>query len=191
MAETVTKISNDRLRDLLKFVVEFNPDEARIVLVAMKATLGVVGVGAVLTDNDVYRVPESHKLAILGIRGHLASLLVASEVAPAGLVNGVNYAVTMDAVQRAKAMNCRVKLSNLDTSLLVTDSTDDTISLSSILVEAGGKEIDLRETPHIIRGGQSLRMDVTLISNAATAAGQNAEYGILMTGLLVRTKGDV
>jgi len=186
MAETVTKISNDRLRDLLKFVVEFNPDEARIVLVAMKATLGVVGVGAVLTDNDVYRVPESHKLAILGIRGHLASLLVASEVALAGLAN-----VDLESTQRAKAMNCRVKLSNLDTSLLVTDSTDDTISLSSILVEAGGKEIDLRETPHIIRGGQSLRMDVTLISNAATAAGQNAEYGILMTGLLVRTKGDV
>lgn len=174
------KISVDKVRDFLKFVAEFNPDEAMVVLVAMKHEMVTA-----TTTNDVYRVPEDYKLAIVEIRGHLASLAADTEQV-------LTTPVVADLRNKmyGKAMNCRIKLQNLDTSIKITDGSDETISLASILVELGGKPIDLHDNPHIVKGGQSLRMDASLISGAANLLGQNTEYGVLITGILVRTKGD-
>lgn len=181
-----TQIVNDPVRDILRYIQSASPDEVRRVEFALKNSMG--GAITATTVNDVYRVPETHKLAITEIRGHLALLAITAEVAFAG---GLIADTTLLGHILAKAMNCRLQLKVNDTSLLVTDSTsDNTISLASILEIAGAKGLDWSLCPFVVKGGQTLRMDAALIDAAASIVGAATEYGIHVSGFLMRTKGD-
>jgi hypothetical protein len=183
MADNAMKIVADPYRDTLRFVMGTAPAEIMRVEVVLKAALLTA-----TTGTDTYKVPDTHRLAITSIRGHLAMLNQTAEAALA-----IPFALfTEQGKMITKANNCRIRLLNLDTKTRITDGRlDETISLASILPLAGGAPLNYDSMPHVVLGGQTLRMDATLVDNAVTVLGANTEYGVQLSGYLVRIGGDV
>lgn len=169
-----------RIRDFIRELTQIQQEEYRRVSIALYKSMSAVG-----TDFDTYRVPGTHKLAITGVRGHLAMIGMASEVLNLGNLTS-NTSVQDRALM--KAMNCRVALKNDDDNVKLTEGRD--LSLADILELAGGKELDWADAPHVIERGKTIRADMTLVQSDAYVLGGATEYGVVINGILLRTRGD-
>lgn len=170
------------IRDYQAEVLDIDTNEARRVLVALYQSNVGGGVG-----EFTYKVPSPYKLAIVGIRAHLAMLSTLTEpLAIGNLPDFVNFSERA----YAKAANCRVKLQNQDTNLYIVGDGNP-INLASMLEGVGGgKAWDLSAQPHIVLTGQTLKMDYSLIQTGAGLTDVATEYGLVLDCLLIRKGGD-
>jgi hypothetical protein len=159
---------------------DIDPEKVRALLVPMFVTLD----DTATSGYDVFRVPTTHDFVIEKILPHLALTDLANEVAtPIGnaVVAGIMDRMVM------KAANARIDLQNTDRNQKVIDGRS--LSLASIYGPAGGDPIDLKDTPHKIPAGESVRLDVALIAIGGAAANVEkgkTQYGIVLVGKLVR-----
>lgn len=172
----------EKLQEIFNAQIE----EYRRVEIPLVATLAAAG-----TTYDTYKVPAQYKLAIERISAHLALMSVATEP----LVIG-NFAAndSLDVLNRiaVKAMNCRISLINSDTSIYILGGGSDfrPTNLASLMAAFGGKERDYTDLPALVRSGETLRMDATVVQSGAGIGTISTEYGVVLSGILVRTKGD-
>lgn len=169
-------------------LTQLSPEDYRAVGVTMHATLGA----AATTGQDSFRVPTTHELVILEIRGHLALIDLDNEVLnqanPSDATKGLgNHTSNPDIVGRiaGKAMNVKVNLKNSDREQKIFDGKP--IGLADILTTIGGKALDYELTPHIVPAGETLLLELSLVQTAAPWVSGNMECGIVLTGVLVRT----
>lgn len=173
------------IRDLLVEGLDINLNEYRRV----EITLAVIQTAAG-TDKVTYKVPQNYKLMIEGCRGHLAMTAIASEVLNIG--NLTSNLSIMDRIAM-KAMNCRLQLTNNDMQLPFFENAGGSsqgLSLASILETANGRAFDWKKAPAVVLGGQTIQLDSTLIQSNDYVLGGRTEYGVVLTGLLVRARGD-
>lgn len=147
--------------------------------ITLRAALAAAG-----TATDTYRVPSDYKLIIMGIRGHLAMLNMTAETAIAGAMADV----TVNGHMLAKAMNCRLRLYDQDTNrkLFEDNGNGQGISLASLMDHVASRSPEFRYVPHTVPAGHTLRMDATLVDNAASVIGANTEYGVVLQAVLHR-----
>lgn len=150
---------------------------------------------------DIYRTPGDYALVVGEVRAHIALNSISQEYTTdkTGLlrINGMRDRVI------AKAMNARVTLVNADRDNLKLIETDITssanplgisgsLALSSLMPEAGGSPMRLIADgdvmPFLVPANERLRMTVTL-NDAMTGLGET-EYGLVLMGAFVRSRGD-
>lgn len=169
----------------------------------LRTTLASGGVSGAATlpspGVDTYRMPGDYSLIVSEIRAHVAINMPSQEAAgPSGFLTLPDY---RDRVV-AKAMNARATLVNADRDNLKaieTDSTNSaspigsfaTLALSTLLPVAGGCPLKLiSETdvmPLIVCSNERLRLTVQL-NDAETGLGAT-EYGLVLMGAFVRSRG--
>lgn len=148
---------------------------------------------------DIYRTPGDYALVIGEIRAHIALNVLSEEEDGA---TGLLQIPDMQSRVIAKAMNARVSLVNADRDnlkLIENDITNTsnplgvygTLALSTLMPVAGGSPIrfitDNDVMPFLVPANERLRMTVTL--NDATTAGPSTEYGLVLMGAFVRSRG--
>ena len=159
---------------------------------SMQRTLLVLGATlteAVITGTDKYRVDDSFIFLVNKIRAHVKS------VTP-GTTEALTYsgvAVTdPDKVRSTRMLNCQVSLALQSRNEFLIGTQGDNSSdvcLYDLSPQNGG-EIDFGEFPAIVPPGETLKLQVDLIDgDNALESAAGAEYGLLVTGLLLRRKG--
>ena len=150
---------------------------------------------------DTYRTPGDYALVVGEVRAHIAINVLSAEttVAKTGLlrVNSIQDRVI------AKAMNARVTLVNADRDnlkLIETDISNSanplgvsaSLALSSLMPEAGGSPLNLigdgDVMPFLVPANERLRLQVQL--NDAMTGMVETEYGLVLMGAFVRSRGD-
>lgn len=166
----------------------------------MRVTLdGTAGLPAPAIDT--YRIPGDYSLVIGEVRAHIALNGIGTENEETG-ATGLLQIPDMQSRVIAKAMNARVTLVNADRENLKLVETDITntssplgvsgsLPLSALMPVAGGSPIrfiaDGDVMPYLAGGNERLRMTVSV--NDATTAGFSTEYGLVLMGAFVRSRG--
>lgn len=174
----------EKLQEIFNAQIE----EFRRVEIPLITTLAAAGTGF-----DTYKVPAQYKLAIQKVGGHLSLQDVANEPEIVGNIGAAGiYSLGIRDRVAMKAMNCRVSLINSDTSIYLLGGGSDfrPTNLATLMELAGGTPRDWSDCPALVRSGETLRMDATVIQAGAGIGTISTEYGIWLSGLLVRTKGD-
>lgn len=166
----------------------------------LRVTLdGTLGLPAPAVDT--YRTPGDYALVIGEIRAHVAINKPSDEEASPGA--GLLAIPDMQSRVIAKAMNARVTLVNADRDNLKLIETDisntssplgvfGTLALSSLMPMAGGAPMRLIADgdvmPYIAPANERLRMTVAV--SDADVAGGATEYGLVLMGAFVRSRGN-
>jgi hypothetical protein len=172
----------------------------------MRTTLNAVGGPARpnflgTQGTDIFRIPGDYNFLIGEVHAHLAMNAIASEdtvgaAGPNALVGVRNRAIV-------KALNAKVSLVNADrndlrfTELDIQNSSANgavvsPLCLASLMPMAGGSPVHLIQKgyimPLVVPGNERLRLVVTL--RDGNAAVGETEYGLMLIGALVRSRGD-
>lgn len=134
------------------------------------------------SSNDTYRVPDPYHLLVQRVRGHFGFKALTSETLT---VTGVGNLDVREHLLM-KAQNCRVDFVNSDKKYDIINNQQ--LVLSSILPELGAEPI-VFDPPLNVLTGQTLKATMTLTDTTASVVGANAEYGLIIEGVLVRTDG--
>lgn len=171
----------EKLQEIFNAQIE----EFRRVEIPLVTTLAAAGTGF-----DTYKVPAQYKLAIEKIGAHLSLQDIANEPLQVGNFAANDALSILDRIA-VKAMNCRISLVNSDTSIYLLGGGSDfrPTNLGS-LMRPIGQPRDWSDCPALVRSGETLRMDATVIQTGAGIGTISTEYGVWLSGLLVRTKGD-
>lgn len=166
-----------------KFAEIFNAsiDEFKRVEIPLYAAFTAAG-----SNTDTYKVPGQYKLCIERISAHLAMLDMASEPLAIGNMTSVQ---SLQERIIAHAMNCRIQLQNIDTTINILGENHLT-NLATLMQIAGGCPREYGDVPQIVLAGQTLQLTATVLASTAGLGDKNTEYGVLISGLLVRVKGD-
>jgi len=132
----------------------------------------------VLTSSgtDEYRVPADRDLVVFQIQSTYRS----SDLTTEPVLNANITAFDIDGLEQARLSNCALSLINRDRQLKVFDNRDMVMSA-------------IRKTPMyfppmaplLVPATHSLQASFTLQSVAAAVAGNNADYGVMLTGVLI------
>lgn len=165
------------------------------------ASGGVFGAATLPAPGiDTFRIPGDYSLVVGEIRAHIAISTPSAEAtqAGAGFLALGNF---QDRVI-AKAMNARVTLVNADRDNLKAIETDisnssnplgfsGSLALSTLLPMAGGCPLKFISEgdvmPYLAGANERLRMTVTL--NDADTGLEATEYGLVLMGAFVRSRG--
>jgi hypothetical protein len=132
------------------------------------------------TNNDTYRVPSNYNFLIQRVRGHFGFKALTSETLS---VTGVGNLGVVEHLLM-KTSNCRIDFTNSDSKLAIVDNQQ--LVLSAIMGELGGAPIEF-DPPLVILEGQTIKATMTLTDTTAAVVGANAEYGLVLEGVLVRS----
>lgn len=190
-----------KIRSALAEGLRLNYGDIFPTILHLRTTLAS-GAGPVLPSPgiDTYRTPGDYALVVGEIRAHIALNVPTSEttVGKTGLlrVNGMRDRII------AKAMNARVTLVNADRDNLKLIETDisnsanpigisGSLALSALMPEAGGAPLryiaDGDVMPFLVPANERLRMTVQL--NDAQTGMEETEYGLVLMGAFVRSRG--
>lgn len=191
------------IRSALAEALRLNYGDIFPTVLHLRTTLdGTAGLPA--PGVDIYRTPGDYSLVIGEIRAHIALNALGAEGEQIG--GGGTGLLQMPGMQSrviAKAMNARVSLVNADRDnlkLIENDITNTssplgvygTLALSSLMPMAGGSPIRLIADgdvmPFLVPANERLRMTVSV--NDADTAGLPTEYGLVLMGAFVRSRGN-
>ncbi len=160
----------DYLRELLRL----SPAQLRGVGIDLRVRLGQTTPQA--TDN--YNVPSDQDLVVYGISGYYRSTNLATEP-----VLNANLSLSPSDLQVARLSNCIASLENKDRNLAVFDAR--AVVLGAISSPMGSKLQFPVQAPLLFPATHQLRASFTLQSVAAAIAGNDADYGLLLEGILI------
>lgn len=167
------------IQQLLRAGRQLSSDDYRRDMVDLSEELS----SSTASGSNTYRVPNTHKLLIMGVRPHVVI------VTPSGETEPMTGMATAHAGNRLafKASNCRVTLTNTDSNEKILGENN-AMPLSSIMGgEAGGAPLDWRDAPHIVLNGATLQLDVSLVTSGTNVyVGAATEYGVVLDVALVR-----
>lgn len=177
---TAFKEKDMSLTEKLQEITQASMNEFKRVEIPLFKALATIG-----PDFDTYKVPSQYKLTIEKIAAHIVMLDFVNEVLAIG--NLPDFVNIEDRI-RLKASNARVTLKNDDTGIYLLGENHP-FNLGT-LVHPHRSEIDYGSAPQIVLPGQTLRLDLSLVQSGAAILGASTEYGIVISGLLTRVKGD-
>lgn len=194
-----------RIRSALAEALRLNYGDIFPTILHLRTTLASGGVSGAATlpspGIDTYRTPGDYALVIGEIRAHIAINALSSETTDGN--TGLLRVNSMRDRIIAKAMNARVTLVNADRDNLKAIETDvsnsanplglsASLALSSLMPEAGGSPLRLIADgdvmPYLTPANERLRLTVQL-NDAQTGLGET-EYGLVLMGAFVRSRGD-
>lgn len=188
-----------RIRSALAEALQLNYGDIFPTVLHMRVTMAVGSSPQV----DTYRTPGDYSLVIGEIRAHLAMNALGDEGEQIGVAGtGLLQMPGMQNRVMAKAMNARVSLVNADRDNLKLIENDiantssplgtfGTLALSTLMPVAGGSPIRLIADgdvmPFLVPANERLRMTVSI--NDDVTAGLPTEYGLVLMGAFVRSRG--
>ncbi len=152
----------------------------RPAVVTMKAAL----LSGTTQGSYTFRVPTDEVFLVKEIRGHFSFNNVNSEL----LALGNFAAMTPSEYVAAKARNCLITLERTDRQLAI--AIESGFALADILGGAGGSPIRFDEMgpAWIVPPSESLKMTATLLDTDAASVGESSNYGIMLSGALLRVE---
>jgi hypothetical protein len=153
-------------------LLQLSPAQLRGVGVLLQKRLGTT----VTSGSDEYRVPADQDLVIFQIHSSWRSSNLAGEVA----INPVFTSMDYDTLERVRKSNCVVALQNKDRNLAVFDNR--AVPLSSL---HDTPMYFPANAPLLVPATHTLKADFSLQDTTAAVVGQNADYGIVLTGILI------
>lgn len=173
------------IRSLIEEAKVLTSEDVRRQAITMRVSLSA----SIVEDNATYKVPATHKMGIEEVFGHLGGLVSTDSATPPG---GGSSAVSAGSANIRdilihKAQNCRIALTDTDTSEKLIGENQG-LSLASLLPIAAGQPLNWRDLPALLSPAHSLQMTATLISTVAAQTGTASEYGLTLSVVLVRVK---
>lgn len=145
-------------------------------LLAMSITLeALLGAGTDTKSAD-YRVPPNSDICITQIQSYWRSTNIPAEVTP----NAIFAALSMEDLAEVRLGNCLVELKLKDRKLEVSENG------SLCLAPIRRSPIYFpKEAPLLIPPGVTLQANFSLQSVVAAVAGQDAYYGLILSGFAI------
>lgn len=162
----------DYLRELLKL----SPANLRGVAIDLRRRLGA----AALTGTDTYQVPSDQELVVYGVSAYWRSSALATEPA---LNAAIFTQMSPSELQVARLGNCIATLENKDRNLPVFDARG--IYLSAITPPLGSKLQFPVQAPLLFPASHTVKATFTLQDTTAAVVGNDADYGLLLEGILI------
>lgn len=131
---------------------------------------------ATSSGTDEYRVPADRDLVVYQIQ----SVYRSSDLSTEPALNANITSFDVDGLEQARLSNCALSLLNKDRQLKVFDNRD--------MVMSAIRRTPLyfpANAPLLVPSTHTLQASFTLQSVAAAIAGNNADYGVTLTGVLI------
>ena len=133
-----------------------------------------------LTGAVDYRVPGDSDFIVFQMQGAWRSSLLATEA----VINAAMAAPTPLDLQVARMSNCAVDLKDTDRpSLAIFPET--AMNLAAITAPSGSPIFLPANAPLIVPGNHVLRANFTLQDATAAVVGNAADYGLILSGVLI------
>lgn len=166
------------IADYLAELLRLSPQNLRGVDISMSARLSPL----IATAQDTYSVPSDQDLVIYSISGWYRS----SDLSTEAIINAIFTSFSPSELQIARMQNCSVQLENKDRNLPVWDKAAG--PLSAITPPCGTPLVFPVQAPLLVPRSHTLRATFTLNSVAAAVAGNPADYGLSIGGILIPTR---
>lgn len=171
----LTKQSAGAVSAYLKEVLNLSTAELIAVGIQLEVQLGV----AALTKGAEYKVPSDRDLVIFQVQSTWRSTAINTEPALNAAITALDY----DGLESARLANCIAQLRIKDRNLDIFDNGG--VPLNAI------KKSPMffpQVAPLLIPAGVLLQSVFTLQSAVAAIAGNDANYGLLLTGVAIPTR---
>jgi hypothetical protein len=166
------KMPSAGIADYLGELLRLSPAQLMGTGILLRARLGAT----LLTAGDEYRVPADRDLVIFQVHAMVRSAALAAEVTPNAIFAGLTYAD----LRQLKMDNVVVNLLNKDRQLKVFDNRD--MNLGAL---AQTPMYFPANAPLLVPSTHTLRADFTVQDATAAIVGQDADYGLVLTGVLI------
>jgi len=163
---------NGELRSYLQELVEMSNSALQAIVLPLEALLGA----AVLTASEEYRIPAEFNLAIFQIHTDWRSTALATEPA----LNAAITSLDLPGLAQARLSNIKATLQLKDRKLDVFENGD--VAMSALFKNPA---FFLPNAPLLIPAGSTLKADFAVQDSTAAVIGNNAYYGIILTGALI------
>lgn len=153
-------------------LLQLSPAQLRGVGILLERRLS----GTATSGSDEYRVPADQDLVVFQIHSSWRSSALATEP----VLNANITSLTYDGLEKARLGNAVVSLQNKDRNLAIFDNRS--IRMSAI-----------RDTPMyfpanaplLVPATHTLKADFSLQDTTAAVVGNAADYGLVLTGILI------
>lgn len=160
------------MRSFLQDLVELSNSSLQAIVLPLEVLLGA----ATLTDETEYRVPAEFNLAVFQIHTDWRSTALATEPA----LNANITSLDLQGLAQARLSNIKATLQLKDRKLDVFEDGD--IAMSALFKNPA---FLLPNAPLLIPAGSTLKAGFSVQDATAAVIGNNAYYGIILTGALI------
>lgn len=153
-------------------LLQLSPAQLRGVAILLQKRLGT----GTTSGSDEYRVPADQDLVVFQMHSSWRSVALAAEVA----INAIFTAMDYSTLERARKANALVSLQNKDRNLAIFDNR--AVPLSAM---HDTPMYFPANAPLLVPATHTLKADFSLQDTTAAVVGQDADYGIVLTGILI------
>ncbi|MDE2022259.1 MAG: hypothetical protein KGI71_05115 [Patescibacteria group bacterium] len=180
--------------DYLRELLDLGPAQLTTAVIEFMVTLGATaGAGGVAkyTDSDKYRVPGDRDLIIFQVQGGFRSTAIITDLGVTA-PSPSNFA-NLPGLIGIRLANCAVQLYNQDRHLNLIDGGDNagatkTANLGAFTPPNGAPIYFPANAPLIVPASHNLAATFTLKDTGVNPVGANAEYKLVLSGILLPRK---